>query len=73
MPFVGSETFKPAACCPLFLVEISKTPNYLENINGMDFVMCGGGPLPKDAGDIIQVTGMTILSLLGTTETTLLP
>ena len=63
------------ACCvpPSILVDISKTPSYLENVNGMEFVMYGGGPLPKDAGDIIQATGTTILSLLGTTETMLLP
>lgn len=64
------------ACClpPSILVDISKESAYIENIKGMKFAMYGGGPLPKDAGDIIQkTTGTTLLSLLGTTETMLLP
>ena len=64
------------ACClpPSILVDISKDNHYLENLKGMRFAMYGGGPLPKNAGDIIQkMTGTAVFSLLGTTETMLLP
>lgn len=64
------------ACCvaPSILVDLSKNPAYLENVKGLKFVMYGGGPLPKNAGDTIRKeTGTSILSLLGTTETMLLP
>ena len=64
------------ACCvpPSILADISKNPAYLGNIKGLNFVMYGGGPLSKNAGDIIRKeTGTPILSLLGTTETMLLP
>ena len=64
------------ACClpPSILVDISKNHDYLHSIKDMEFVMYGGGPLPKSAGDIIQrVTERRIFSLLGTTETMLLP
>jgi hypothetical protein len=64
------------ACClpPSILVDISKNPEYLQNLKGMEFVMYGGGPLPKPTGDLIQhVTETRIFSLLGTTETMLLP
>ena len=64
------------ACClpPSILVDISKSSVYIENLKGMKFAMYGGGPLPKNAGDLIQkTTGTTLLSLLGTTETMLLP
>ncbi|MDI1488743.1 MAG: hypothetical protein OHK93_008019 [Ramalina farinacea] len=64
------------ACClpPSILVDISKSPEYLQGLKGMDFAMYGGGPLPKPAGDINQqVTGTRVFSLLGTTETMLLP
>ena len=67
---------KVHACClpPSILVDISKDRRLLEHIKGMKFAMYGGGPLPKDAGDLIQnITGTPILSLLGTTETMLLP
>ncbi|KAL9046301.1 MAG: hypothetical protein Q9214_000832 [Letrouitia sp. 1 TL-2023] len=64
------------ACClpPSILVDISKNSAYIEHLKGMKFAMYGGGPLPKDAGDkIMQETGTMIFSLLGTTETMLLP
>ncbi len=64
------------ACCvpPSILVDISNNPAYLDSVNGLKFVMYGGGPLPKHAGDTIRKeTGTSILSLLGTTETMLLP
>ncbi|KAL9610186.1 MAG: hypothetical protein Q9167_005090 [Letrouitia subvulpina] len=64
------------ACCsaPSILVDISKNSAYLEHLKGMRFTMYGGGPLPKDAGDkIMEETSTMIFSLLGTTETMLLP
>ena len=64
------------ACCapPSILVDISKNPAYLWSVKGLKFVMYGGGPLPKLAGDTIRKeTGTSILSLLGSTELMLLP
>ena len=63
-------------CCvvPFTLADISKHPAYLRISKGLNFVVNRGGPLPKHACDTIQkAIGTPILSLLGTTETTLLP
>ena len=64
-----------AGCvAPSILADFSKNPAFLRNIKGLTFVMYGGGTSPKHAGDTIQrETGTPILSLLGTTETMLLP
>lgn len=64
------------ACCasPSILVDVSKNPAYLGSVRGLNFVMYAGGPLPKLAGDTIRKeTGISILSLLGSTELMLLP
>ena len=64
-----------ASCqAPSIYIEMTKKPHLLDKLRGMKFIMYGGGPLAKEAGDIIKrVINIPILSLLGTTETMLLP
>ena len=57
---------------PAIVEDIVNEPQYLETLGKLDYVMYGGGQLSKDAGDmVIQKT--SILSLMGSTETMLLP
>ncbi|KAI9641883.1 hypothetical protein NHQ30_009750 [Ciborinia camelliae] len=38
---------------PAVLVEISKVPEYLDNLSSLTYIMTGGGPLSSGPGDII--------------------
>ena len=63
---------KASIVAPTIIEEIVKISEYLENLKMIDHVLYGGGQLSKEAGDLaIQKTG--ILSLMGSTETMLLP
>ena len=63
---------KASLIAPTIIEEIVKIPEYLENLKMLDHILFGGGQLSRAAGDIaVQKTG--ILSLMGSTETMLLP
>ncbi|APA11657.1 hypothetical protein sscle_08g064270 [Sclerotinia sclerotiorum 1980 UF-70] len=53
---------------PSVLVEISKVPEYLDNLHHLTHIMTGGGPLPNRAGDIINSHTRLFVSF-GSTET----
>ncbi|KAF7951992.1 uncharacterized protein EAE97_001489 [Botrytis byssoidea] len=53
---------------PAVLVEISKVPEYLENLRPVKYIMTGGGPLPNDPGDIIK-SHTRLFAGFGSTET----
>ena len=63
---------KASIVAPTIIEDLVKIPEYLENLKMVDHVLYGGGQLSKEAGDLaVQKTG--ILSLMGSTETMLLP
>ena len=63
---------KASIVAPVIIEEIVKVPEYLENLKMVDHILYGGGQLSREAGDLaVQKTG--ILSLMGSTETMLLP
>ncbi|KAK0507032.1 hypothetical protein JMJ35_010490 [Cladonia borealis] len=63
---------KASIMAPTIIEELVKIPDHLENLKLVDHVLYGGGQLSKEAGDLaVQKTG--ILSLMGSTETMLLP
>ena len=63
---------KASIVAPVIIEEIVKVPAYLENLQMVDHILYGGGQLSREAGDLaVQKTG--ILSLMGSTETMLLP
>ncbi|TGO60194.1 hypothetical protein BOTNAR_0149g00190 [Botryotinia narcissicola] len=53
---------------PAVLVEISKVPEYLENLRPVKYIMTGGGPLPNGPGDIIR-SHTRLFAGFGSTET----
>lgn len=57
---------------PAPLVDLVKTPVYLDNLARLDQVIYGGGPLPKPVGDSI-VSKTRLLNCLGSTECGSLP
>lgn len=52
---------------PAPLVDLVKTPVYLDNLAGLDQITYGGGPLPKPVGDSI-VSKTRLLNCVGSTE-----
>ena len=52
---------------PSILDEISRRPPLLETLASLNYVLTGGGTLPKPAGDTI-IAKTKILNILGTTE-----
>jgi acyl-CoA synthetase (AMP-forming)/AMP-acid ligase II len=53
---------------PALLAEIAKRPDYLENVRRLRYLSFGGGPLPKETGNVLQ--GYTHLFVnFGATET----
>ena len=63
---------KASIVAPVIIEELVKVPEYLENLKMVDHILYGGGQLSREAGDLaVQKTG--ILSLMGSTETMLLP
>lgn len=53
---------------PSILVDISKIPEYLDNLRHLNYVMTGGGPLPNGPGDIISAHTHLFVGF-GSTET----
>ncbi|KAL8807102.1 MAG: hypothetical protein Q9182_000935 [Xanthomendoza sp. 2 TL-2023] len=58
---------------PSVLVDIVHNPEYLKHLQDLDFVCYGGGPLPKEVGDRIAISGKPLLNFFGSSETNLLP
>ncbi|KAL8696958.1 MAG: hypothetical protein Q9224_002531 [Gallowayella concinna] len=58
---------------PSVLVDIVHNPDYLKHLQDLDFVCYGGGPLPKEVGDKIAISGKPLLNFFGASETNLLP
>ncbi|KAL8811466.1 MAG: hypothetical protein Q9200_001786 [Gallowayella weberi] len=58
---------------PSVLVDIVHNPDYLKHLQDLDFVCYGGGPLPKEVGDRIAISGKPLLNFFGASETNLLP
>lgn len=56
---------------PTTLVELSKRPECLDRLGQMKLVLFGGGPLPKNVGDLIR-DRTPIYSCIGSTEAGLL-
>ena len=61
-----------AMLAPSVIEDIVKTPNYLENLEHLDLLIFGGGPLTKETGDIVA-RKCAILGAIGSTETSILP
>ena len=57
---------------PSILVDIAKNPTFLDNLRHLKHVSFGGGPLPKDIGDLIS-TKTQISACFGTTEAAFYP
>ncbi|MCJ1388765.1 hypothetical protein MMC18_001614 [Xylographa bjoerkii] len=57
---------------PSILVDIAKNPTFLDNLRHLKHVSFGGGPLPKDIGDLIS-TKTQVSAWFGTTETAFYP
>jgi acyl-coenzyme A synthetase/AMP-(fatty) acid ligase len=53
---------------PSILVDISKNPWYLDNIRRLKYVTYGGGPLPRETGEIIRAQTHLFVNF-GATET----
>ena len=60
-------------CLPPSIIEdLSRTPTYHDKLKTLDCVMYGGGPLSKKSGDELA-EGTSVVCLMGSTETMLLP
>lgn len=57
---------------PMTLVDLVKSPEYLENLGRLEQVTFGGGPLPQAVGNLIE-SKTRLLNCLGTTECGVLP
>lgn len=63
---------KVTTLAPTIVEDIVNTPEYFENLKRLDYVMYGGGPLSKEAGDLVSQK-TAVISLMGSSETMLLP
>ncbi|CAF9923631.1 hypothetical protein IMSHALPRED_005976 [Imshaugia aleurites] len=63
---------KVTTLAPTIIEDIVNTPEYCENLKRLDYVMYGGGPLSKVAGDLVSQK-TAVISLMGSSETMLLP
>lgn len=57
---------------PMMVVELIKSPEYLDNLSRLESVSSGGGPLPKTVGDLVT-TKTSLFMGLGSTECGLFP
>ena len=64
---VNSSLFTPS-----ILVDLSKNPDYLDNMHRLDFVVYAGGPLTQDCGQRVS-TKTVVTAMLGATECGMLP
>ncbi|CAG9983307.1 unnamed protein product [Clonostachys byssicola] len=56
------------ACLPpATLCDLSENPEYLRNLSQLDRVVTGGGPLPRQTGDLLAAE-TNLLNCIGTTE-----
>lgn len=63
---------KISCLAPAIVEDIVNTPEYFDNLRGLDGLMYGGGPLSKEAGDLVSQK-TAVISLMGSSETMLLP
>ncbi|MCJ1295167.1 hypothetical protein MMC34_006729 [Xylographa carneopallida] len=57
---------------PSMLVDLARDPVFLDNLRHLEHVSFGGGPLPKDIGDLIS-TKTRVSACFGTTEAAFYP
>ena len=57
---------------PSILVDLARDPVFLDNLRQLEHVSFGGGPLPKDIGDLIS-TKTRVSACFGTTEAAFYP
>ncbi|KIP01948.1 hypothetical protein PHLGIDRAFT_319891 [Phlebiopsis gigantea 11061_1 CR5-6] len=55
-------------CVPSFVEEWSKSPESVEVLRQTKGVFYGGGPLAKEAGDLLRDAGVQIFTMYGTSE-----
>ncbi|OHF03049.1 male sterility protein [Colletotrichum orchidophilum] len=60
---------KSASLLPSLLEEMCLRPDHIAVLKRLNFVGFGGGPLNKEAGDILCRNGVTLLNIIGATET----
>ena len=65
--FIRSSQATAAILPPSTIDEISKRPDLLDAIAGLNYILAGGGMTAKAAGDVIT-TKTKMLNILGTTE-----
>ncbi|KAF4439349.1 NRPS-like enzyme [Fusarium austroafricanum] len=61
-----------SSVAPMMLTNLAKNPSYLENLSRLNFIVYGGGPLPKATGEAVA-SKTTLFNFLGTTEAGSLP
>ncbi|TDZ49706.1 Non-canonical non-ribosomal peptide synthetase FUB8 [Colletotrichum trifolii] len=54
---------------PSLLEEMAQRPDHIEVLKKMKTVTFGGGPLSKEAGDILVKNGIRLVNIIGATET----
>ena len=57
---------------PSVIVEISKSPEYLDNLSRLKYVTFGGGPLPQEVGKLVA-SKSHLTSTFGSTENGIYP
>jgi thioester reductase-like protein len=57
---------------PMTLIDLAREPEYLDNLGRLEMIICGGGPCPRDVGDLIT-TKTKLFNVIGTTECGILP
>ena len=57
---------------PSILVDVARDPSYLNNLQRLEHLTFGGGPLPRDTGDLVS-TRTRLSTAFGITETGWLP
>ncbi|TQN70617.1 Non-canonical non-ribosomal peptide synthetase FUB8, partial [Colletotrichum shisoi] len=60
---------KSAGLPPSLLEEMCHRPDQIAVLKQLDFVGFGGGPLNKEAGDILWRNGIQLMNIIGSTET----
>ncbi|KAL0944911.1 male sterility protein [Colletotrichum truncatum] len=63
--YSGSES---AGLAPSLLEEMSHNPAHIAELRKLTYVMFGGGPLSQEAGDTLVQNGITLINVIGATE-----
>ncbi|KAK2015966.1 male sterility protein [Colletotrichum eremochloae] len=58
-----------ASLPPSIVEEMSQRPEHIAVLKQLSFLVFGGGPLNKEAGDILYRQGVHLLNIIGATET----